>query len=333
MQVEWVGYLLDYARFEMGITESRAMWCVQWLRDKVRERRVPLGELREGLGRLVFVSGPVEHIRPMLGPLFAWSSSGARFLKPRLPTMLMIIMEFLAGQLEKSHMSGCREESKDMGELFRLDAKAEGQEVAIGGWLCADGRATRDAPWFSVKLTRQNAAWAFARGEPFRTIASLELLGALVGVMVLLPMSLFDRGPENTGLVTFGCATDNQGNSFLMDRLLTTKYPLGVILVELCHQLALRRAALRAKWVPRLENEEADALTNSDFRHFSAEHRVEVDMAALPFGVLPRLLEAGEGYVAELEALRIAKAKSLESAGAKRRKVKGQSLRENQPWQ
>ena len=330
--MEWVGYLIDYARFEMGITEARAQWCSRWLRDKVRERSVALGEMREGLGRLVFVSGPVEHIRPLLGPLFAWSSSGARFLRPRLPTMLLILMEFLAGQLENSHMMGCREEAKDLGELFRLDAKAEGQEVAIGGWLSAEGRATKDAPWFAVRLTRKNAAWAFARGEPFRTIASLELLGALVGVMVLLPTKLFDRAAGSTGLVTFGCATDNQGNSFLMDRLMTTKYPLGLILIELSHQLSQRRAALRAKWVPRLENEEADALTNADFRHVSKEHRIEVNLDSLPFGVLPQLLETGETYLKELDTLKAAKAVTWNVAAQKRRKIKGEALRDTQPW-
>jgi hypothetical protein len=332
VQVEWVGYLLDYGRFEMGVTESRALWCSKWLRDKVRERCAGLGELRECLGRLVFVAGPIEHIRPMLGPLFAWSSTGPRRMRPRLPPMLLILMGFLASQLESSHMTGCREDAKDKGELFRLDAKAEGQEVAIGGWLCAEGCSTKDAPWFAVKLTRQNAAWAFARGEPFRTIASLELLGALVGVMVLLPDRLFDRGLESTGLVTFGCATDNQGNSFLVDRLMTTKYPLGIILVELCHQLAIRRAALRARWVPRLENEEADALTNSDFRHFTPSKRIEVDLAKLPFGVLPKLLENGEDYIKELEALRLEKAKAHDCV-AKRRRIKGESLRDTQPWQ
>ena len=299
VQVEWVGYLIDYARFEMGITESRAKWCTTWLRDKVRERRVALGELREGLGRLVFVSGPIEHIRPILGPLFAWASAGPRFVRPRLPTMLLILMDFLASELASSHMLGCREGSKERGELFRLDAKAEGSEVAIGGWLCAGGLATRDAPWFALRLNRTNAAWAFARGEPFRTIASLELMAALIGVMVLLPEKDFARSSDSTGLVSFSCGTDNQGNSFLVDKLMTTKYPLGIILVELCHQLARRRAALRAQWVPRLENEEADALTNSDFRHFRAESRLEVDPAALPFGVLPRLLEQGELFVSE----------------------------------
>ena len=60
--------------------------------------------------------------------------------------MLLILMEFLATDLEASHMWGCREESKELGELFRLDAKAEGSKVAIGVWLCDGGGATRDAP-------------------------------------------------------------------------------------------------------------------------------------------------------------------------------------------
>ena len=111
------------------------------------------------------------------------------------------------------------------------------------------------------------------------------------------PEKDFARPSESTGFVS----------SFLVDKLMTTKYPLGVILVELCHQLARRRAALRAQWVPRLENEEADALTNSDFPHFLPERRIEVDLETLPFGFFPRLLECGEGFVAELEAINLAK--------------------------
>ncbi len=36
----------------------------------------------------------------------------------------------------------------------------------------------KDANRFLLKLTRSNAPWAFAKGEPFRTIAALELLGS-----------------------------------------------------------------------------------------------------------------------------------------------------------
>ena len=88
--------------------------------------------------------------------------------------------------LKQAHTAGCQESSKELGELFRLDAKAEGDDVAVGGWLSRDGAAVGDAPWFAVRLTRVTAPWAFARGETFRVIASLELLGALLGVMILL---------------------------------------------------------------------------------------------------------------------------------------------------
>ena len=74
MQVEWIGYLLDLGRIEIGISVSRTQWCVRWLGDRARKRRVALGELREGLGRLVFVTGPLEYLRPLLGPLFAWAN-------------------------------------------------------------------------------------------------------------------------------------------------------------------------------------------------------------------------------------------------------------------
>ena len=150
-----------------------------------------------------------------------------------------------------------------------------------------------------------------------------------------MPEREWRRPRESSGVITIGCATDNQGNAFLMDRLMTTKYPLGLILIELSHQLSRRRAALRADWVPRLENEEADALTNSDFRHFSPEHRVEVDLERLEFGVLHQLLEAGEAFHEEKEARRAALKASgpaASDAPAGRRRKAEPSLRERDPW-
>ena len=133
-----------------------------------------------------------------------------------------------------------------------------------------------------------------------------------------------------TGLITVGCGTDNQGNSFLVDRLMTTKYPLGVILIELCHQMSLRHAALRARWIPRDQNEEADSLTNSDFGHFSMERRVHVDIQEMPFGVLHGLLAKGEDYLAELAAAKLAGRD--EPGGQRKRKIKGETLKDRQPW-
>ena len=171
--------------------------------------------------------------------------------------------------------------------------------MLIGGWLSQGGRKTREAPWFSLELTRATAPWAFVRGEPSRTIASLELLGSSVGLMVLVPMSAA-KG-DSSAVIRPSCGTDNQGNSRLLDRMLTTKYPLGVVLMELAHQSRIRRMVLRAHWLPRLENEEADALTNFEFRHFDPALRVEVQLKDLKFAVLDDLFKEGEAYIGTRE--------------------------------
>jgi Skp family chaperone for outer membrane proteins len=71
--------------------------------------------------------------------------------------------------------------------------------------------------------------------------------------------------------------------------------------MELAHQMRARRLVLRAHWLPRLENEEADALTNFDYRHFDPAKRVDVKLEDLRFAVLDDLFQAGEDYVAALE--------------------------------
>ena len=92
--------------------------------------------------------------------------------------------------------------------------------------------------------------------------------------------------------------------------------------------------ALRADWVPRLQNEEADALTNGDTRHFSENLEVKVDLEKLKLGVLDRLLQVGEAYFLEVEAARskekIRKAQDPGGDSGKRRK--GDALRDRDPW-
>ena len=163
--------------------------------------------------------------------------------------------------------------------------------------------------WFAVSLTRRNAPWAFQKGEAFRTIASLELLGALVGLMVLVPEG--DTKVSNgTGLMTLSCGTDNLGNTFLLDRLLTTKYPLGAVLMEVAFQCRRRGLAFRANWVPRLENQEADDLTNLEFKSFDPSRRLDVDLDKLK----------REAKMADAQR------------GHPKKRLAGDTLRERDPW-
>ena len=124
------------------------------------------------------------------------------------------------------------------------------------------------------------------------------------------------------------CSTDNQGNSCLLDRLLTTKYPLGVILMQLAHEMRRRRLLLRGKWLPRLQNQEADDRTNVEIHHFCVENQIPVDIGNSSFELMDGLFAAGDEYVAELEQVRAKMKLRSAEKDARRRKP----LREIDPW-
>ena len=65
-----------------------------------------------------------------------------------------------------------------------MDAKAEGDYIVVGGWGVPESNSAFDARWFSVVLYRKNAPWAYLKGEPFRNIASLELVAVLVAAIL-----------------------------------------------------------------------------------------------------------------------------------------------------
>ena len=93
---------------------------------------------------------------------------------------------------------------------------------------------------------------------------------------------------------------------------------------------------MRASWIPRLQNEEADALTNGVFHHFRPENRIEVDLETLQFGVLNGLLRDGQEYFDEVESLRSAERTARRARGiaptGRRRKRAGDALRDREPW-
>jgi len=91
----------------------------------------------------------------------------------------------------------------------------------------------------------------------------------------------------------FSASTDNRGNAFVFDRLMSTKWPLAPVLCELAAQLRRRGAQMWLKWIPRESNQPADDLSNMKFDRFELVHRVPVDVAKLDFIVLAALLAAG----------------------------------------
>ena len=89
-----------------------------------------------------------------------------------------------------------------------------------------------------------------------------------------------------------------------MSRLLTTKFPLCVVLMRLAWELHGRNIDLRLDWLPRLQNREADALTNSEFEGFDPKLRIHVEPGELVTGVFKELMDKGATLYKEVKELR-----------------------------
>ncbi|CAK9072609.1 unnamed protein product, partial [Durusdinium trenchii] len=72
---EWIGLTTDYRTFSMGLSERRAGWLIDWIGSLRLRKEVEYREFSAGLGRLGFAALALPWERPLLGPLYAWSSA------------------------------------------------------------------------------------------------------------------------------------------------------------------------------------------------------------------------------------------------------------------
>lgn len=111
------------------------------------------------------------------------------------------------------------------------------------------------------------------KGEPFRSIGTLELRAVLVAVM------LFSEGLvelDRKTVLTLSASTGNLANTYVLKHFMSCKYPLSIVGMEPASQLHRLGLELDLNWVPRGQNTEADALTNGEFQGFDMSKRIEI---------------------------------------------------------
>ncbi|CAK0791829.1 unnamed protein product [Prorocentrum cordatum] len=240
---------------------------------------VSIRELEETFGRMVFVYGALE------GTCV------------RLPVFVSSILRWLLENLERRRSVSVLSMPFRPKASFRVDAKARGDLIVIGGWepgVDSDGRiSAKVARWFSLRVTANDAPWAFDKGLPFKAIAALELLASTVALMVFCTHAVF---PLDVHLES-GYFADSQVVELSVGRLMSSKYPLYIVLV---------------------------------FYAFEPGRRVQVSFADLDFKVLgPTVAEARGFYndVSQLRSLRAPAAYERARPVASRKR-----LRDREPW-
>ena len=322
VDLAWVGFELCLKGSKLGLSLARSQWLVKWLGDTADLGRVRIADMSAVLGRLSFGLTALGHLRPFLGPVYAWTAAMTRkVITGNLPKAIILIFKFLAKALaDGGRLASVPPAPGDQVELFRTDARAEGNEIWIGGWAM-DSTETKRCRWFSEKLDHVSAPWLFTAGESYRQIASLELLASLAAVVV------FGVPVQMRGRIHCSAGTDNKGNSHVVARLLTTRFPLAAFLMELAMQLQMVGANLELYWLPRLQNQEADALTNNDLTRFDEQLRQRFDLASFKGLVLSDMLACGTELYEEIKVARQRKAVQHAQRGRK-----SDALKVAQPW-
>ena len=143
-----------------------------------------ISDFRAVLGRLSFAFTALPNYRPLLGPLYAWVSAMGAFHTCRLSKLVVLLLNFLKHSLkEVGRRTSVGQFHEAETELFRTDARAEGDEIFIGGWALDSSDRTK-CRWFSERIDHRSGRWLYLAGESCRAIASLELLATLAGVVL-----------------------------------------------------------------------------------------------------------------------------------------------------
>ena len=235
----------------------------------------------------------------------------------RLPKAVSLILRFGQRFLEKGmRRTVVGRVAGPPAEIFRTDAKAQGSELWVGCWCCADHQSPSKCRWFPEKIDHVKFPIFSMAGQPYRSIASLELLSTLIGILLFKPEG------RSSGVNVCSAATDNRGNSFVTARWLTTAFPLNAILMEMAAVLQERSLMLKLHWVPL-----ADALTNEQYGSFDESLRLRFDFSSYQSVILDDIMRAGSELYGDIKQY---KEKFLNKKAAKLRK--GQRLRDLEPW-
>ena len=291
----WVGFELLLRSRCVGISSRRAEWFVRWAGSVTESPTIHMGTFEEGLGRIMFVAGALEHERPFLAPLYKFLTTHPRDSIRRVPPYVSFILKYLAREvsLKRHYESGVRITSGHCAP--RVDAQASHNRTGIGGWFPAldhDGQInTRSSPWFSLEITREDFPWVFEKGDrPSLVMSTLEALALVVALKVKFGQ---DPDPDEMRVLVVPSITDNRGNGAVLNKLMSTRFPSSAVLMELATYMKRRGMRAVVEWAPRECNKEADMLANVDTSLFDPERRISVSAKTLVWNILPEALKAG----------------------------------------
>ena len=129
---------------------------INWMTELLTNKHVQIYRLIEGLGRAGFVFGALEWERPFLSPLYTFASlHHPRAVKP-IPVYALLALRYLVQRIKARRYYPCAEQRRAWPSAPRVDARATGSTIGIGGWepfARPDGSIDKArSRWFMLEL-------------------------------------------------------------------------------------------------------------------------------------------------------------------------------------
>ena len=116
------------------MSASRADWAKGWTTKVLEAGTLDTAELQEALGRLVFVYGALQWDKPFLAPTFRLPQAAPPGCPAEGPPLCQDRSDLVRERLTERRSQCLRTREVVDRAVLRVDAKAEGLAVAVGGW-------------------------------------------------------------------------------------------------------------------------------------------------------------------------------------------------------
>ena len=167
--VTWVGFELLHNSYQLWISQRRADWFVKWTRSAAEQKTVHMASFEEGLGRVMYLTGALEHERLFMAHLYKFMTIHPRHSVQAVPSYVAFFLRFLVGHVEKRRRYACVVQTYPASSAPRVDAQASAERTGIGGRLPSvrpDGSLDLwTSRWFSLELTRESWPWVHEKSD------------------------------------------------------------------------------------------------------------------------------------------------------------------------
>ena len=126
-------YFEDIHHYRPGVSERRRAWIHSKCQSYAAAPSVHVKELRETLGRLGWVAGPIKHLRAARGPVYSWCAPAPAQPGIGLPALLRHILTVIGEIAREPLLMDCRSLPVYLGDWIRTDAGASDDTVTMTG--------------------------------------------------------------------------------------------------------------------------------------------------------------------------------------------------------